>query len=139
MDINLFLKGKEENLPEIEKVVTKRYMNEEGEYIPFKFRAISSKRLNEIKKECTSVIHTKGQKIEKFNNQRFINVVGIESTTFPNFKDSTLLESYDCIDPNDLVQEILKMPGEYSEWVETAFKINGFDDTFEELVEKGKN
>lgn len=139
MDMKAFLKGKEKSLPEIEKEITERYTDENEKPVPFKFKAIESKRIDEIKVECTNIIHTKGQKVEKFNNDRFAAKVGIETTVFPNFKDKELLESYNCVDPIDLAHEILKIPGEYSDWIETSFKVNGFDDTFEELVENAKN
>lgn len=139
MNMSAFLKGKAKALPEIEAIVTERYVDEKGEPIPFKFKAIDSKRIDDIKKECTKVIYHKNQKIEKFDNERFVAKVAIETTVFPNFKDDELLNSYECIDPVDVAHEVLSLPGEYTEWVEKAFNVNGFDDKFEDLVNEAKN
>jgi hypothetical protein len=139
MDMKMFLKGKATALPEIEKVITERYKDEEGNPVPFKFKAIPSKQLDDIKKECTKTFYVKGQKIEKSDNERFVAKVAIETTLYPNFKNEELLDSYNCVDPVDLAHEILYLPGEYTDWVEAAFKVNGFDDKFEDLVAEAKN
>ncbi|KGK88042.1 hypothetical protein [Clostridium sp. HMP27] len=139
MDMKMFLKGKAQNLPEVETIITERYLDENGKAIPFKFKAIPSKMIDEIKRDCTKNIYHKGQKIEKFDQERFVAKVAVETTTFPNFKDGELLESYSCVDPVDLAHEILSLPGEYTTWVEEAFKTNGFDDKFEDLVADAKN
>ena len=139
MDMNMFLKGKAEALPEVEKVVTERYKDEAGKPVPFKFKAISSQFLDDIKKECTKTLYIKGQKIEKSDNERFVAKVAIETTVYPDFKSAELLTSYDCVDPVNLAHEILSLPGEYTDWVEAAFKVNGFDDKFEDLVAEAKN
>lgn len=135
----MFLKGKAQNLPEVEQIITERYLDEKGNAVPFKFKAIPSKLIDEFKKECTRTVYVKNQKIEKFDNERFVAKVAIETTVFPDFKNAELLKSYECVDPVDLAHEILTLPGEYTDWVEAAFKINGFDDKFEDLVADAKN
>ena len=139
MDMKAFLKGKAQTIPEVEEIVTERYKDEKGNPIPFKFKAINSNRIDEIKKECTKIIYHKNQKIEKFDNERFVAKVAIETTTYPDFRNEELLKSYECIDPVDLAHEVLSLPGEYTEWVEKSFKVNGFDDKFEDLVSEAKN
>ena len=62
MNMNAFLKGKAKALPEVEAVITERYVDEKGKFIPFKFKAIDSKKIDDIKKECTKVIYHKNQK-----------------------------------------------------------------------------
>ena len=84
-------------------------------------------------------VYHKNQKIEKFDNERFVAKVAIETTIFPNFKDDELLKSYECVDPVDVAHEVLSLPGEYTDWVEQAFKVNGFNDKFEDLVNEAKN
>lgn len=139
MDMSAFMKGKAKQLPEEEKVVTKLYLNDEGEPIPFKFRAISTPEIDVIRADCTTVKVTKGQRIEKFDKDRFACRVAIETTIFPNFKNAELMKSYDCVDPVDTAKAVLNLAGEYTEWIQTCFRLNGFDDSFEELVSEAKN
>lgn len=139
MDMKMFLKGKAQSVKEVEKVITERYLDDSGKAVPFKFKAIPSKMMDEIKKDCTKVMYHKGQKLEKFDNERFVAKVALETTSYPDFKDAELLESYGCVDPVDLAHEILSLPGEYTDWVEAAFQTNGFDDKFEDLVSEAKN
>lgn len=137
--IEAFLKGKAKSLPIVEETISDRYTDQKGNPIPFKFKAINSTRIEEIKKDCTHVIYVKNQKIERFDSERYVAIIAVETTIFPDFKNDQLLKSYDCIDSCDLAHEILDLPGEYTTWVEKAFKVNGFDDKFEDLVGKAKN
>jgi len=139
MDMSAFMKGKAKQLPEEEKVITKLYEDEEGQAIPFKFKAIPTTLVDRIKDDCTTIQYIKGQRIESFDRDRFSCRIGIETTVFPNFKNAELLQSYNCIDPVDLAKAILNLPGEYTEWIQTCSRLNGFDDTIEDLVKKAKN
>ena len=139
MDMSAFMKGKAKQLPEEEKVITQMYLDEKGEPIPFRFRAASTQTIDAIRGDCTIVKFTKGQKIERFDKERFACRVAIETTVFPDFKNAELMKSYGHIDPVDTAREILNLPGEYATWIEACFKLNGFDDTVEDLVEEAKN
>lgn len=139
MDMSAFMKGKAKQLPEEEKVITTLYEDEEGKSIPFKFKAIPTALVDQIRADCTTIKYTKGQRMESFDRERFACKLGIETTVFPNFKDSELMKSYNCIDPVDLAKTILILPGEYTEWIQVCTKLNGFDDTIEDLVKEAKN
>ena len=139
MDMSAFMKGKAKQLPEEEKVITKLYEDEEGKPIPFKFKAIPTTLIDKLKADCTTIKYTKGQRIESFDRDRFSCKIGIETTVFPDFKNAELLQSYTCIDPVDLTKAVLNLAGEYTEWIQTCSRLNGFDDTIEELVKEAKN
>lgn len=135
-----FMKGKAKQLPEEELVISERFLDDEGKPIPFKFRAISQPKVDEIMEECTKPVYKKGRLIdERLDKQRLIARLGVESTVYPNFKDPELLKSYDKVDPVELVKEILCVPGEYAEWVMATQRINGFEEDFSDLVEEAKN
>lgn len=139
-DYTAFMMGKAKDVETVEQVVSKRYLDENGNPIPFEFRPISSKRIEELQKQCTEPIKRKGRVIdEKVDYGRFGARLGIETTTYPNFKDADLLSSYGLVDPVDLVKEILSVGGEYAEWIRVVQEVNGFDEDFEELVQEAKN
>jgi hypothetical protein len=139
MEMSAFMKGKAKQLPEEEKVITTLFEDEAGQPIPFKFKAIPTTLVDKLKADCTTIKYTKGQRMESFDRDRFACKLGIETTVFPDFKNPELLQSYNCIDPVDLAKDILYLAGEYTEWIQTCSKINGFDDTIEEVVKEAKN
>ncbi|SFM21611.1 phage tail assembly chaperone [Pelosinus propionicus] len=139
MDMSVFMKGKAKQLPEEEKVITKLFEDEEGQPIPFKFKAITTTLIDKLKADCTTIKYIKGQRIESFDRDRFSCRIGIETTVFPDFKNAELLQSYNCIDPVDLAKTVLNLGGEYTEWIQTCSRINGFDDTIEDVVKEAKN
>ncbi len=139
MDMSAFMKGKAKQLPEEEKVITSLYEDEGGNPIPFKFKAITTTLIDKLKADCTTIKYIKGQRIESFDRDRVSCKIGIETTVFPDFKNQELLQSYNCVDPVDLARTILNLGGEYTEWIQTCSRLNGFDDTIEELVKEAKN
>ncbi|MCG7385107.1 phage portal protein [Paenibacillus sp. ACRRY] len=136
-----FMKGNAKPIQELEEVVTRRYLDEEGEPVPFVFRPLGSERVEELRDECTKRIPArKGTPArEEFDARRFNIKVGIETTVFPNFKDAELLKSYGVTDPVDVVPKVLETAGEMGAWFEAMQKANDFDDDFEELIEDAKN
>lgn len=139
MDMNAFMKGKAKQLPEEEKIISQRYLDEEGKPIPFKLKAIPTPVVDAIRDDCTVVKHAKGQRIEKFDRDRFACKVAIATTIFPDFRNKELADSYGLVDPVEVAKAVLDLPGEYTEWIQSCFNLNGFDDTIEELVGEAKN
>lgn len=139
--MDMFMKGKAKVTPIVERVVSKRYVDGENNAVPFKFKAISSTRIEELQEDCTIKVRNKKGKVveEKTDYQRFGALMGIETTVFPDFSDEKLLKSYGLIDSVELVKEILNVGGEYAEWVKVVQEVNGFDEEFDELVEEAKN
>lgn len=142
-DMSFFMKGKAKQIDDIEPVpvvVSKRFTDDEGKIIPFLIKPIPSKRIDQIQDECTMPIKKKGRIIdEKVDYTRFAARIGVESTVFPNFKSKQLLQDYGLHDPVELAKKILEVGGEYAEWVQAVQRVNGFDEDFEELVNKAKN
>ena len=139
-----FMKGNAKAIEEIKPtsvIVSKRFVDEDGNIIPFRIKPISSKRIEQIQEDCTTPIKRKGRLTgeEKIDYNRFGARIGIESTVYPNFRDADLLQDYGLVDPVDLAKEILSVGGEYAEWISQVQRINGFDEDFEELVKSAKN
>ncbi|WP_139489380.1 phage tail assembly chaperone [Brevibacillus dissolubilis] len=138
--MDMFMKGKAKQVITEEVIVSKRYVDEEGNPIPFVLKAIDTKRIEDLQDECTIPQVKKGKKVgETVDWKRFAARLAVESTVFPNFKDAELLASYGVVDPCDLLKEILCVGGEYAELVQAVQRVNGFDTDFEELVDDAKN
>ncbi len=138
--MDVFMKGKAKQVVTEEVVVSKRYVDDAGNPIPFLLKAIDTKRIEELQDECTVPQFKKGKKVgEEVDWKRFACRLAVESTVYPNFKDAELLKSYELVDPCDLVKEILQVGGEYAELIQAVQRVNGFDSDFEELVDEAKN
>lgn len=139
MSMDVFMKGKAADLPEEEIAISKRYLGADGQPVKFRLKAIPTKRIEELRKDCTTIKHIKGQRVENFDRNTFVCRVAIETTVYPNFRDPKLLESYKCIDPVDLAKSVLNLSGEYSDWTEACFVLNGYEIDIKEEVAKAKN
>ncbi|MGE5704273.1 MAG: phage tail assembly chaperone [Clostridia bacterium] len=138
--MDIFMKGKAKQVITEEVVVSRRYVDEDGNPVPFVLKAIDTRRIEELQDECTVPQIKKGKKVgETVDWKRFAARLAIESTVYPDFKDPELLRSYNLVDPCDLLKEILSVGGEYAELIQAVQRVNGFDTDFEELVEDAKN
>ncbi|MUT65316.1 phage portal protein [Paenibacillus sp. NEAU-GSW1] len=138
--MDMFMKGKAKQAVTEEVIVSKRYVDEDGNTIPFVLKAVDTKRIEDLQDECTVPQFKKGKKVgEEIDWKRFACRLAVETTVFPNFRDAELLSSYGLVDPCDLVKEILNVGGEYAELIQAVQRVNGFDTDFEELVEEAKN
>ncbi|NIK67098.1 phage portal protein [Paenibacillus sp. BK720] len=138
--MNVFMKGKAKQAVIEEILVSRRYEDEEGNPIPFRLKAVDTKRIEELQDECTVPQFKKGKKVgEEVDWKRFACRLAVETTVYPDFRDQELLGSYGLVDPCDLVKEILNVGGEYAELIQAVQRVNGFDTDFEELVEEAKN
>lgn len=135
-----FMKGKAAEVKEEEVIITRRYKDEKGEPIPFVMKPLSTKRIDELEAECTKPEFKKGKKVgEKLDSKRFSLRIAIESTVYPDFRSTELLESYGLADPVDVARAVLSVGGEYMEWLQAANRINGFDESDDDLIDEVKN
>lgn len=138
--MDVFMKGKAKQAVTEEVIVSRRYVDEDGNPIPFVLKAVDTKRIEDLQDECTLPQFKKGKKVgEEIDWKRFACRLAVETTVYPNFRDGELLSSYGLVDPCDLVKEILNVGGEYAELIQAVQRVNGFDTDFEELVEEAKN
>nr|WP_255428722.1 phage portal protein [Sporosarcina sp. resist] len=131
-----------EEVQEIERVVSKRFKNKEGKAIPFRFKAITTERIDELEKLHTIPVYSGSRKRktgEKVDQSRFMAHMAVESTIYPDFKSPKMRKGYKTQDPIEVAKKMLHVGGEYSEWLATVNEINGFDDSVEELEEAAKN
>ncbi|OES45807.1 phage tail assembly chaperone [Domibacillus iocasae] len=139
-DMSFFLAGKEKPVTEENVVVSRRYVDAEGKVIPFVMKPITTERIEEIEADCYTPVYEGSKKVgEEFDRPRWIARMGIESTVYPNFRDKDLLKSFGAQDPVEVLKKMLSVGGEYAEFMKAAQRINGYMDTFEDLVSEAKN
>lgn len=136
-DMSAFLPGAAVEIKEVEEIISYRYKDAKGNPIPFRFKPISTERIEELEKECTTYKKLKGQgRVRELDTQRFAARMAIETTVFPNFKSKQFREEYKTQDPVEVAKKVLCVGGEYTRWIEKANDLNGFgdDETLEEMA-----
>jgi hypothetical protein len=137
-DISIFLPGNVEEPEEVKEVISSRFKDKKGKPVPFVFQAITTERIDELEKECTTYSKVRGQgRVKKFDAQRFSERMAIETTIFPNFKSKEFRKAYKTEDPIEVAKKVLFIGGEYQRWLEKAQDVNGFND--DDLEEVAKN
>ncbi|KIL80733.1 phage tail assembly chaperone [Bacillus badius] len=140
MDLSFFMPGVAKAVEVEEWPISKRFVDKKGKVIPFKFKAITTERIDELEKESMKPVYQGKKKVgETVDTARFYAKVAIESTIYPNFKAAELRKAYKTEDPVEVAKQVLHIGGEYANWVAKAVEINGFDDTPEDLEEAAKN
>lgn len=129
---------KEDN---IKCVVSKRFIDEDGQPIEWELKCITSTEDEELRKACTKRVPVpgkKGQFTQEVDFNLYLGKLSAACTVFPNLNDTTLQDSYKVMGADTLLKTMLK-PGEYADYLSKIQSINGFDVTMEELVDEAKN
>lgn len=108
----------------IEVVISDRFLDENGEPVKFKLKAISPEKLNMIQKRSTRT-NKRGE--QSIDNQQCLNRCIVEACIEPDFKNKELCEHYGTIDPVDLPQKMLLLR-EYQKLATAFIELNGLDD-----------
>ena len=117
---------------EKEVVISNRFLDEKGNPIPFKIRAITQKENDAILKLATRRAKENGQTVEKLDNVDFSRRMVVAATVFPDFKEKELCDAYGVMDPL-LVPGKMLLSGEYSRLMREITALSGFDALEEEV------
>jgi hypothetical protein len=124
-----------------EHVVSKRFKDENGKPIPWKFGAISGDEDAAIRKSCTKrmpIPGKKGLRMPETDYELYVLKVTAETIKYPDLNNAELQNSYGVMGAEALLQKML-LSGELSEAKKIAQSVNGFDVGMDELVEEAKN
>ncbi|MBC2004448.1 phage portal protein [Listeria booriae] len=132
-DISAFLPGAFEDTKKMELAISPRFRDKDGIPIKFKFESVSSERITALRKECTRrMTSSRNRQVgETFDSEKFQARLALESTVYPDFTNKDLLKAYNTVSATELAQKILSVPGDYTEWINAAAAVNGFDESFD--------
>lgn len=102
---------------------------------PFTIRGMSGPEFSEYQTLSTKIGRHK--KVE-FNSKMFNEVVVLNHTVEPNFRDAESIKAAKCQTPEQFLYKSL-LAGEIAELAQKISALSGFDDDMEDLVEEGKN
>ena len=118
-----------------EVVVSKRIKDTEGNLMKFKVKPMLNEEYLEYQNQCT--IPKKGGKID-FNSRRFNQLIILNHTVEPNFRDADLIQKAEVRTPEQLLNKFL-LAGEIQALSEQIRILSGFEDSLDDLVEEVKN
>jgi hypothetical protein len=124
-----------------EHVVSKRFKDENGNPIPWKFGAISGDEDAAIRKACTKRMPVPGKKnvyMPETDFDLYALKTAVATVKFPDLNSVDLQNSYGVMGAEALLQKML-LPGELTEVLKIAQAVNGFDVGMDDLVEEAKN
>lgn len=142
MNFQAFLKGNAKPIEDIEMIVSKRFVDKEGNAIPWVLRQLTGKESNNLRKKHTKKIKNKlGRIEEQFNSEAYQEEFITSSVIFPDLRNAKLQESYNALGEYDLLQKMLSA----DELANLQIKISGFaeeeiiENSMDNLVEEAKN
>lgn len=140
LDLSFFMPGAADESVEAEEIISKRIKDGNGDPVVFRFKAITTEEVEYIEDNSMKNVIRNNKVVGKEVDQgRFMARIAVESTVYPNFKDSALRKAYKTEDPVEIAKKILHIAGEYSEWVGVGARVNGFGDSIEDLEDEIKN
>lgn len=139
MSLNAFLNPiKEENR---KIVVSKRFIGEDGKPKEWEIKAMTAEENEALKKACTSKVPVKGkygQFTTDFDERKYMISTIAKCVVYPNLNNAELQNAHSAMGAEMLLQRMLK-PGELAILSDAVAELNGFGETFDELVEEAKN
>lgn len=117
---------------------TKFLCDEDGKPVLFTFRPMDSKENARIQDECTKTYRVGSETKIKVDNKKYGKRVLAETCIEPDLHNAELQDSYGVDNAEDLISEMIDVPGEYDSLVNAVFEYNGYNKK-DESVEEAKN
>lgn len=139
--ISLYLKKNKVEREAITLYPTESLKDENGNRVPFVFRAITTDENNRISDECTRQVQIPGKKNQyrsEFNRAAYQNKFVAACCVEPELRNAELQDSYGVKTPEALITAIIDNPGEFAELFGELAKLCGFTSD-EDKVEEVKN
>ena len=102
---------------------------------PFKIKGMTGPEFSEYQKLSTKI--SRHKKIE-FDSKVFNELVVLNHTIEPNFRDAESIKKARCQTPEQFLYKSL-LAGEISELAQQISSLSGFDKEFEDEIEEAKN
>lgn len=138
MSLKAFMRENVQEVEPVEVVVSKRFKDESGLPMAWKVGCVSIEDDNILRKECTKTMRKNKKTSAEFDYPTYLIRLAVRCVQFPNLNDTELQNSYDVMCAEDLLSAML-LPGEMNDLNQAVNAVNGFDNSFEDLVDEAKN
>jgi len=102
---------------------------------PFKIKGMTGPEFSEYQKLSTKI--SRHKKVE-FDSKTFNELVVLNHTLNPNFRDAESIKKAGCATPEQFLYKSL-LAGEINELAQQITALSGFDKDIEDTVEEAKN
>lgn len=117
---------------EKEVVISKRFVDGQGNPVPFRIRSLTQEENDRITKQATRQVKVNGQIVEQLDNVDFSRRMVVAATVEPDFSSKEMCDAYGVLDPL-LVPGKMLLSGEYGRLMAEITQLSGFgDDTAED-------
>lgn len=123
-----------EKREDFELVVSDRFVNDQGNPVPWKFRLLSAKEIDYIKE---SAIKKKNSTVKVDTNKIIIDTIS-ETIIYPNLKSEKLQNAYGAVNIKELLDKMLE-GREYERFTNRLMKAQGFMDDPNLIIGDAKN
>jgi Phage XkdN-like protein. len=125
----------------VKHVVSKRFLDDKGQPIPWEICCITSTEDEALRKACTKRVPVPGKRnqyTQETDYNLYLGKLAAKCTAFPNLDDAELQNSYGVMGADALLKTMLT-PGEYADYLTKVQEVNGFEVTFQDSVDEAKN
>lgn len=140
-NLSAFLAQNAVKVENVKHVVSKRFLDKNGEPIPWEICCITSTEDEALRKACTKRVPIPGKRnqyTQETDYNLYLGKLAARCTAFPNLNDAELQNSYGVMGADALLKTMLT-PGEYADYLTKIQEVNGFEVSFEESVDEAKN
>lgn len=111
---------------EKEIVISKRFVDENGEPVPFKIRSISQEENEQITRASKRQRKVNGMVQEYLDSIEYGRRLVVTGTVMPDFRAKEMCEAYGTLDPMQVPSKMLQA-GEFAALMTAISDLSGFD------------
>lgn len=141
-NFSYFMKANKKVKENVFHPVTASLCDDTGKPLDWEFRHITSKENDEIREDCTKEIPVTGKPNlyrPHVDGSKYTKELLIKSIVTPDLYNVELQNSYGVKKPDDLLMAMVDNPGEYNALVAFVQNLQGFNTSFNDLVDEAKN
>ena len=117
---------------EKEIVISKRFVDEAGNPVPFRIRPISQEENDAISRQSRRTRKVNGQVQSYLDSSEFSRRMVVAGTVEPDFRSKEMCDAYGVMDPL-LVPGKMLLSGEYAALLSAITELSGFTDLEDEV------
>lgn len=118
-----------------EIVISKRFLDDNGNPVPFKIQALTQEENEKLVKQSTRSVKANGRTVEKLDTAEFTRRLVVAGTVEPDFSSKEMCDAYGVLDPLCVPAKML-LAGEFSKLAQEITELSGFEN---DIGEEAKN
>lgn len=138
MDLSSFFRENAIKTKEIKYVASTRFVNKNKEPMEWILKPVSSQTDEDLRRQATKYKNISGQTQYDFDANKYIGLLAVACTIYPNLNDANLQNSYNVMGADSLLKKML-LPGEYANYLNKVQEICGFTQNINDMVQQVKN